>query len=450
MNDTGIGGEVLIILLLVVANGVFAMSEIAVVSARKARLRTRAERGDAGARVALELAEQPNRFLSTIQIGITLIGILAGAYGGTTLAAPLGEYLARIPELARYSSQLALGIVVAAITFVSLVIGELVPRRIALLHPERIAAALARPMHYISVAATPLVALLGATTDAVVRILGVKRPKEPPITEEELTLLIEQGTEAGVLEVEEQELVSRVFSLGDQRAASLMTPRQRVVWLDVDASDDEIRATLRKHRFSRYPVCRGSIDRVIGMVDVRDLVARAAEGGAMDIRRVMRQPLFVPDSIRALRLLELFRESGVHFAIVVDEFGGTDGVITLNNVLEAIAGHLVVPEGEKFVRRPDGSWLVDAAVTMDEVWDELDLPGRRTEGRRAHGTLGGFIVAHLGRRPAAGDSFEAFGLRFEVVDMDGRRVDKVLVTPAVSPAPEGGAEGGAADGAGGT
>lgn len=450
MNDTGIGGEVLIILLLVVANGVFAMSEIAVVSARKARLRTRAERGDAGARVALELAEQPNRFLSTIQIGITLIGILAGAYGGTTLAAPLGEYLARIPELARYSGQLALGIVVAAITFVSLVIGELVPKRIALLHPERIAAALARPMHYISVAATPLVVLLGATTDAVVRILGVKRPKEPPITEEELTLLIEQGTEAGVFEEQEQELVSRVFWLGDQRASSLMTPRQRVVWLDVDASDEEIRETLRKHRFSRYPVCRGSIDRVIGVVDVRDLVARAAGGETMDIRRVMRQPLLVPESIRALRLLELFRESGVHFAIVVNEFGGTDGVVTLNNVLEAIAGGPVEPEGEKFVRRPDGSWLVDGAVKMEEFWDALDLPERRTEGRRAHGTLGGFIVAHLGRLPAAGDSFEAFGLRFEVVDMDGRRVDKVLVTPAVSPAPEGGAEGGAADGAGGT
>ena len=450
MDDTGIGGEVLIILLLVVANGVFAMSEIAVVSARKARLRTRAERGDAGARVALELAEQPNRFLSTIQIGITLIGILAGAYGGTTLAAPLGEYLARIPELARYSSQLALGIVVAAITFVSLVIGELVPKRIALLHPERIAAALARPMHYISVAATPLVVLLGATTDAVVRLLGVKRPKEPPITEEELALLIEQGTEAGVFEEEEQELVSRVFWLGDQRASSLMTPRQRVVWLDVDASDEEIRETLRKHRFSRYPVCRGSIDRVIGVVDVRDLVARAAGGETMDIRRVMRQPLFVPESIRALRLLELFRESGVHFAIVVNEFGGTDGVITLNNVLEAIAGHLVVPEGEKFVRRPDGSWLVDAAVTMDELWDQLALPERRMEGRHAYSTLGGFVVTHLGRLPAAGDSFEAFGLRFEVVDMDGRRVDKVLVTPAVSPAPEGGADGGAVDGVGGT
>jgi putative hemolysin len=450
MDDTGIGGEVLIILLLVVANGVFAMSEIAVVSARKARLRTRAEAGDADARVALELAEQPNRFLSTIQIGITLIGILAGAYGGATLAAPLGEYLARVPALARYSSQIALGIVVAAITFVSLVVGELVPKRIALLHPERIASALARPMHYISIAATPLVALLGATTDVVLRVLGVKRPKEPPITEEELTLLIEQGTEAGVFEEEEQELVSRVFWLGDQRAASLMTPRQRVVWLDVDASDEEIRTTLRKHRFSRYPVCRGNIDRVIGIVDVRDLVARAAGGEAMDIRRVMRQPLFVPDSIRALRLLELFRESGVHFAIVVDEFGGTDGVITLNNVLEAIAGHLVEPEGERFVRRPDGSWLVDAAVTMDEFWDELGLPERRTEGRRAYSTLGGFVVTHLGRIPAAGDSFEAFGLRFEVVDMDGRRVDKVLVAPTVSPAPEGGAEGGDADGAGGT
>lgn len=444
MNDTGIGAEVLIILLLVVANGVFAMSEIAVVSARKERLRARADDGDAGARVALELAEEPNRFLSTIQIGITLIGILAGAYGGTTLAAQLAEYLAGIPAVARYASQLALGIVVAAITYLSLIVGELVPKRIALLRPERIASALARPMHYISVAATPLVALLGATTDGVLRILGVKRPKEPPITEEELASLIEQGTKAGVFEEEEQELVSRVFWLGDQRAASLMTPRQRVVWLDVDASDDEIRETLREHRYSRYPVCRGSIDRVIGMVDVRDLVARVAEGEAMELRAVMRQPLFVPESVRALRLLELFRESGVHFAVVVDEFGGTDGVITLNNVLEAIGGDLVEPEAERFVRRPDGSCLVDAAVTMDEFWDELGLRERRAKRRRGYNTLGGFVVAHLGRIPAAGDSFEAFGLRFEVVDMDGRRVDKVLVVPTVSP------EAGAADGAGGT
>ncbi len=429
MNDTGIGAEVLILLLLIVANGVFAMSEIAVVSARKARLRSRADDGDAGARIALDLAENPNRLLSTVQIGITLIGIFAGAYGGATLAAPLGAYLERIPSLARFSSELALGIVVAAITFLSLIVGELVPKRIALLHPERIASAIARPMHYISVAATPLVELLSLSTDAVLRILGIRSPKEPPITEEELTTLIEQGTEAGIFEEEEQELVSRVFWLGDQRAASLMTPRHRLVWLDVEDSPEEIRAKLREHRFSRYPVCRGSVDRVIGMVDVRDLIARMAEGEPMDIRAVMRQPLFVPESIRALRLLELFRESGVHFAIVVDEFGGTDGLVTLNNLLEAMAGDLVAQGEDRFVRRTDGSWLVDAAVTMDEFWEELELPERRAEERRDYNTLGGFVIARLGRIPAAGDAFEAFGIRFEVVDMDGRRVDKVLVSP---------------------
>lgn len=428
MSDTGIGAEVLIIVLLIVANGIFAMSEIAVVSARKARLRSRAEEGDAGARIALDLAENPNRLLSTVQVGITLIGIFAGAYGGATLAAPLGDYLERIPSLARFGDELALALVVAAITYLSLIVGELVPKRIALLHPERIASAVARPMHFISVAATPLVQLLSLSTDGVLRILGVRSTKEPPITEEELTTLIEQGTEAGIFEEEEQELVSRVFWLGDQRAGSLMTPRHRLVWLDVDDSPEEIRATLREHRFSRYPVCEGSVDRVIGMVDVRDLVARTAAGEPVDLRAVMRQPLFVPESIRALRLLDLFRESGVHFAIVVDEFGGTDGVVTLNNLLEAMAGDLVATGEDRFVRRADGSWLIDAAVTMDEFWEELELPERRTEERRDYNTLGGFVVARLGRIPVAGDAFVAFGLRFEVVDMDGRRVDKVLVS----------------------
>ncbi|HEX7118370.1 MAG TPA: hemolysin family protein [Longimicrobiales bacterium] len=428
MTDASIAAELLLVLLLIVMNGVFAMSEMAIVSARKARLQARADEGDAGARCALDMADHPNRFLSTVQVGITLIGILAGAYGGATIAAQLGDYLARIPAVAAYSGQLALGLVVAAITYLTLILGELAPKRIALIHPERIAARVARPMHYVSIAARPLVHVLGVSTDGVLRLLGIRKAEGPPVTEEEVATLIEQGTEAGIFEEEEQELVGRVFWLGDQRAYTLMVPRHRVVWLDVRDPPELNREKMILHRYSRFPVCDGGIDHVLGVVEVKDLWARVVGGEPLDLRAALREPLFVPERMRALRLLELFRESGVHYAIVVDEYGGTEGLVTLNDVLEEIAGDLTVPAEPRIVRRDDGSWLVDATLTMDEFWKALGLTERRGAERRRYNTLGGFVITRLGRIPVAGAAFEAFGFRFEVVDMDGRRVDKVLVT----------------------
>jgi len=431
--DGAIGTELLVIFLLIVVNGVFAGSEIAIVSARRARLRQRAEAGDAGARRALEMAEQPNRLLSTVQVGITLVGIFAGAYGGATLAAQLDGWLEQFPAVARYSEGVALGVVIAGITYFSLIIGELVPKRIALTHAERVAAAVARPMHVLSLAATPLVKLLSVSTDGVLHLLRIRRTGEPPVTEEEITTLIEQGTEAGIFEEEEQDLVERVFELADQRAYSLMTPRHRVIWLDLEDPPEVNRGKMARHRHSRYPVCEGGLDAVLGVVEVKDLWARALRGEELDLRAALRPPLFVPGGLRALRLLEMFRASGAQIALVVDEYGGVDGLFTLNDVLEEIVGEIEVSGEPRIVQRDDGSWLVDASLTMDEFWEELGLEERRTEERRGYNTLAGFVITRLGHIPAAGESFEAYGLRFEVVDMDAHRVDKVLVTPVAMP-----------------
>jgi putative hemolysin len=425
---SGVVLEVTLVLVLIVLNGIFAMSEIAVVSSRRARLQQRAERGDAGARRALELAEHPNRFLSTVQIGITTVGIFAGAYGGATLAGELGVYLDRIPTLAGWGERVALVLVVLVITYLSLVVGELVPKRIGLNHPERIASRVARPMHALSVAAAPLVRILSFSTDSLLRLLGFRKADEPPVTEAEVSALLEQGTDAGVFEEEEQELVERVFWLGDQRAGALMTPRLQVAWVDINDPPELQRASMMRDPRTRYLVCDDEIDHVVGMVESKDLWAQVLGGGDLDLRKVLRKPLFVPEAMRALRLLEAFRESGVYMAVVLDEYAGVEGVVTLNDVLEGLAGDLVETGQPRVVQREDGSWLVDASLGMDEFRDALDLPERRGDERDEYRTLGGFVVTTLGRIPRAGEWFVADRLRYEVVDMDGHRVDKVLVS----------------------
>jgi len=421
--------QVILIVVLVVANGIFAMSELAVVSARKSRLRHLADEGDESARRALELAEHPNRFLSTVQIGITLIGILAGAYGGATIAGELSEYLSQFGPIAPWADEIALAIVVVVTTYLSLVIGELVPKRIALTQPERIARFVARPMRLLSVITTPLERMLTASTDVVLSVLRLRESPEPPITEEELSALIEQGAEAGVFDEEEQELVERVFWLGDQRVTALMVPRRNIIYFDIN---DPLERNLEKaatHNYSRFPVCDGGIDNVIGMVNIRDLWVAQIRDEPIDLRALMRRPLFVPESMRALRLLEKFRASGIHLALVVDEYGGVEGLITLNDILEEITGELAVTAEPRIIQREDGSWLVDASLTMDEFWDALGLEERRTEERYEYNTVGGFVLSVLGRIPQEGEAFEALGFRWEVIDMDRHRVDKVLVSP---------------------
>jgi putative hemolysin len=423
--------EALLIVALMVINGVFAMSEIAMVSARRARLQQRAEAGDAGARRALAVVEEPTRFLSTVQIGITLVGILAGAFGGATIAEQIAERLRDYPAFADYSEGIALAMVVLAITYLSLVVGELVPKRIGLNDPERIASLVARPMHLLSLAASPAVRVLGVSTELLLRLLRVRKSDEPAVTEGEITMLLEQGTQAGVFEEEEQDLVERVFWLADQRVAAVMTPRHRIVWLDLEDAAEENWERMVEHRFTRYLLCEGDLDTVLGMVDVKDLWAARLAGEEFVLPRYVRVPLYVPAGTRALDLLERFRETGVHLAVVFDEYGGVEGLVTLHDLLEAIAGDLGAAGGEPpaIVQREDGSLLVDASLSIEEFRAALGLEERRGDSR-GNRTVGGLVFSALGHVPAPGEYFHAEGWRIEVVDMDGNRVDKVLASRA--------------------
>jgi putative hemolysin len=425
--------EILIILLLVIANGVFAMSEIAVVSARKARLQELAEDGDAKAQAALELANAPNRFLSTVQVGITLIGILAGAFGGATLAGRLAPYIGLVPLLRNYSQAIAFGLVVAIITYLSIIIGELVPKRLALGSPEKIAASVAIPMQWLSKIAYPVVYLLTSSTDSILRLLGAGGASdEPLVTEEEIKVLIRQGAEAGTFEIAEQDMVERVFRLGDQHVASLMTPRFDITWLDINDSAEVNRQKMIESRHSRFPVCQDNPDHVLGVVNVTDLLARSLLNQPIDLIDLLRQPLFIPESTRAFKVLEMFKQSGTHIALVVDEYGVTQGIVTLNDVMEVIIGDVPFadhPHESPAIQREDGSWLLDGTLPIErfkEIFEIEEIPG---EERGNFQTLGGFVITQLGRIPTSSDHFEWNNLRLEVMDMDGNRVDKVLVMP---------------------
>jgi putative hemolysin len=421
--------EILIILLLVVLNGIFAMSELAVVSARKARLQQWASDGNVKAQRALELADRPDHFLSTVQIGITLIGVLAGAFSEATIAEKLTARLSLIPWLAPYSQALGLGSVVLVITYLSLVIGELVPKRLALQNPERVACDVAAPMQTLSVISFPIVRLLSASSEAVLRLLGARSEPEPPVTEEEIKVLIEQGTQAGVFQENEQDMLDGVFRLGDRSVGDLMTPRTEIVWLDTQEAWDEIRDRITRSSYSRFPVCRGSLDNILGVVQVKEILAHCLIGQAIDLKALLQTPLFVPESAPASTVLELFKASGMHLALVIDEYGGIEGLITTNDLLEEIVGDIEMTEPQA-VQREDGSWLLDGLLAIDDLKEILDIKGLPGEDKNQYQTLGGFVMMILGRIPAASDHFEWGGLHFEVVDVDGKRVDKVLVVPA--------------------
>lgn len=424
--------EALVILLLIILNGIFAMSEIAVVSARKTRLEQWANEGDGKARAALELANAPNQFLATIQIGITLIGILAGAFGGATIARAIAVGLDEIPIVAPYSRPVSLAIVVLIITFLSLIVGELVPKRLALNSPERIASTMATPMRALARLASPVVYVLDLSTDAILRVLGMRPVVEPPVTEEEIRALIAQGTQAGMFEEAEQEMVERVFRLGDRRVSAVMTPRTEIVWVDSEAPLEEIQQTIAQSTHSRILVAQGSLDDVLGVVHAKELLLPLLRGEPLDLTAVLRQPLYVPESMRALEVLELFKQSATHIALVIDEYGGVQGLVTPSDILEAIVGDLPEP-GEQVdplaVQREDGSWLLDGMLSIDDFKELFHLGRLPDEDQGVYQTLAGFVIMQLGRIPAVSDHFEWGGLRIEVVDMDGNRVDKVLAHP---------------------
>ena len=425
-----IGFEILIIVLLIFGNGIFALSEMAVITARKSRLQDWVKRGNSRAKVALELAQSPNRFLSSVQIGMTLIGILAGVFAGRGVAAWMADYLQSLPLVGVYHQQIGLGLVVLIITFFLLVIGELVPKRLAMRHPETIATWVALPLRWFARLSGPMVHLLSASTEIICRMFGKVQPDEPPVTEEEITTLVQQGTEAGVFEEKAEDMVEAVLRLGDTSARSLMTPRTQIAWLDLENSMEQIRAKIGASGRSRFPVAAGSLDKVAGIVQAKDLLALTLANKPMDLNTLMQQPLFVPRTISALELLDSFKASNKHIALVVDEYGGIEGLLTHHDILQAIAGDIPIgekPKDPKAVRRHDGSWLLDGMLSIDEFKEIFHVDAIPGEKRDAYQTLGGFVFTQMGRVPSVAEAFEWRGLRFEIVDMDGKRIDKVLV-----------------------
>jgi len=424
--------EIIIILLLILANAVFSLAEMAVVSSRKAILRQRAEDGDSGAKIALELANNPNLLLSAVQTGITLIATLSGAFGGATIARELSVLIKDVPPLAPYSDGLAIACVVLTLTFLSLVLGELVPKRLALSDPERIASIASPLMREFSGAVSPLIILLSTSTDLVLRILGVRSYVEPSVTEEEIRILIDQGTSAGVIDEDEQEIVERVFGLGDRKVNSIMTPRGEIVWLDIDDPPEEISRKISSGPYSLFPVCSKKLDNVLGVVQSKDLLTCNIKDKKVDLKSSLLPPLFVPESMRALKVLERFKQTGIHLAIVLDEYGSVQGIVALIDLLEGLVGeipHIDELAEPQIVQRDDGSWLVDGMLPVDAFKEAVHLESMPGEENGLYQTIGGFVMMHMEKVPVTGDHFEWGGYRFEVVDMDEHRVDKLLINP---------------------
>ncbi len=424
--------EILIVLLLILLNGIFAMAEIAIISARKSKLQQQANEGSLNAKYALELSNSPNRFLSTVQIGITFIGIFAGAFGGETIAENLAEQWKNVPFIAPFSEGLALFSVVAIITYLSLVIGELVPKRLALTSPEKVAKYSAKPMSILSNIAGPLVTLLSFSTDWILKIFRVKKSSEPSISEEEVKLLVREGTRTGVFLKEEKDIFERTLRLSDKKVQSLMTSRKEIVWLDADSPFKTLRKTISESAHSYFPVCRGNIDKVLGMVRTEDVLIHFLVEEKIDIKSFLHKPLFVPENMDGLKVLEMFKKSGIHAALVIDEYGNIQGLISLNDVLEAIVGDIPTInelDTEEIVRRENGTFLVDGLVSIDDFKEYFHIKKIPDEKNGVFHTIGGFIMYKLGKIPASGDKFEFGEFSIEVMDMDGARVDKILLSP---------------------
>ena len=422
--------ELAVILLLLVINGVFAMSVMPVVSARRTRLQHRAEDGDAGARAALDLAANPSNFLSTVQVGITLVGVLAGAFGGARISQVLAESLRDVRWIGPHAEPIAFGLVVSAITYFSLIVGELVPKQIALGNPERIASFMSRPMRAVARIGRPLVLLLTGSTNLVFRVFGIRATVDRSVTEQDVRALLEQGAEVGVVTSVEHTIMENTFRLGDRRVSTIMTPRLDVRWVDIGAGADELRSQLAAGRHSPFVVCDGDVENVVGLAYADDLLELCLAGQPIDLGAVLREPLYVPISMPVLRMLETFRRSRRHAAIVLDEFGGVAGVATVDDILEGLVGELPEPNdpaSPEIARQPDGSWLVDGATAIVDVGAVLGLDLPSGGKSREFDTAGGLIMTALGRLPCAGEVLEYAGARFTVEQMDGRRVALVRV-----------------------
>lgn len=422
-----VGTEVIIILLLIVFNGVFAMSELALVSSRPSRLQQRVDEGRYGAAAALELSSDPSRFLSTVQIGITLIGIGTGAFGGATLAGPLSNVLDDVPGVGSYATQVATILVVISITYLTLIIGELVPKRLALQNPESMASIVAPTMRLLSRITAPVIWFLALSSDAVLTLLRAKGSNEPDVTEEEVEEMLRQGAEAGVFHESERALVAGIFDIGDRTASELMTPRHMMQYLDLAQSDEKNWARMAEAPHNFYPVCDGSSDNVVGVVTTRELWRRQVAGESTGIRDAMTPAIFVPELSPIFSVMETMRQQRASMVLVVDEHGGVEGLLTLNDVVGDIFGELETSEEAGITTRDDGSWLVDGVMPAHEVRERLDIESLPGEDERRFETIGGFVMDQLGHIPDAGEHVIHAGHRFEVMDMDGHRVDKIMI-----------------------
>jgi putative hemolysin len=418
-----------IVFFLIVINGVFVISEMAIVSSRKIRLQQSANQGNRQAGIALELASAPGRFLPTVQVGITLMAILSGARGESAISKVLQPMLSQI-GFGGYANVSASVLAIVIVTYLTIIIGELVPKQIALNSPEKIAKFVAIPMNLLARLSTPINIVLGKSTDLVLKLLRIAPSTEPEITEEEIKVMIGQGTEAGTFEPEEQNMMERVMRLGDRRIGALMTPRLEINWIDLEDSPLDNRRKLIESNYSRFPVCQGELDRVIGVVHVADLLSQCLNGNELDLTNSTIQPLFIPENTKGLRVLEQFKESGTHIAMVVDEYGVIQGLVTMNDLLEAIVGDIAdieQPEEPPIVQRSDGSWLLDGMLPIEEFLTAFELPEDAIDRQANYHTLGGFTTHQLGKVPATGEIFEWHKYKFEIVDMDGNRVDKILL-----------------------
>jgi putative hemolysin len=423
--------DVALLVFLILVNGVFAMSEMALTAARKARLQVMLEAGERGAQTAIDLHEKPTKFLSTVQIGITSIGVLNGIVGEAAFAEPLAVWLAQTFAVLtpRAASLTATGLVVVIITFLTIIFGELVPKRIGQLFPETIARLVATPMNWLSTATRPFVALLSMCTEAMLRLLGIRGDLNRSVTEEEIAASLEEGLDAGVIEQQEHQMVRNVFRLDERQVGSMMIPRTEITWLDAEAPLEDSLARMAANQHTRYPVCRGDLTDVVGVLAAQALLPALARGERPAIFDHVTQPIFVPETLTGMELLEQFRSSDAELVFVVDEYGEVQGVITVRDVLEAITGEFSAPADDSAwaVQRDNGSWLLDGLIPVPELKDRLDLKDLPEEDRGRYNTLAGMIMLLLGRLPGTADHVEWEGWRFEVVDMDGKRVDKVLV-----------------------
>lgn len=426
------GSKIILLFILLIINGLFSMTEMAVVSLRKSKLQSEVAKGNRKAQTAIDLAENPGDFFSTIQIVITLVGVVTGAIGSVAFSAPLARVIAQVASVSRFADSIAVLIVSLLVTYFSLVIGELIPKRIALASPEKIALNVSGAMTAIARISKPIVAFLSFSTDLGLKLLGVQENKEPAVSEEEVKVMIEEGKRSGVFEETEQDIVESVFRMSDRAVHAMMTPRTDVTWVDLDESTQEILDEIRESNDSYYPVVRGGADNVLGILNAKKILDRFILGEEVCLDELIDTPLYLPESTPALAALESLRKSGKQAAIILDEYGGFSGLVTLVDILEELVGEIPSSDDETYepeiVTRDDGSWLIDGGLDIEDMKDMLGIDELADQERVDYQTVAGFMLSQFGFIPKAGDSFQVGEYRFEVVDMDGRRVDKVLVT----------------------